>query len=289
MTKTLRDDQAKHFDSRSPYVPAVDTLRARGFEFPYILKDVMISQAILHGSPVPGARVLDVGCGKGILLDRLSATYGTVGYGVDVSQESLRAARSESMHIQQVATSEGEHLPFPDGSFDLTVSLDVIEHVMAPEVVLAEMVRVLKPGGTVLCYAVSRTNRFTLNWFLARALDSLGVDHWSRAGHAPDRLVDPASAVAQLERQGCRIELFRPFHAFFTLFFDQAVLVLYWLVERLRPPQGVGEEERAPRNRLLLMMSFICTRLLSPLDRMDGPWLRRGLCNGFLIRATKAG
>ena len=289
MKTSLRRDQARHFDTRSPYTPISRALRASGFEYPYILKDVMISRVIRGNPPVAGDRVLDVGCGRGIMLDRLHASYKTVGYGIDVSNASLKGARSESVNPHRVAASEGENLPFADDCFDLAVSFDVLEHVPASDTVLAEMVRVLRPGGTILCYAVSRKNEFTLNWFLAKALDMLGVDHWSWSAHSPDRLVDPDLAMAQLEREGCWIEVFRPFHAFFTILFDQSLLVLYWLAGRLGTPSEGRDVVSAPASRLLRLISAMCVKLLGPLERLDAPWVNRGLCNGFLISARKAG
>lgn len=287
MISKLRQAQARHFDAHSPFSPVSPTLRACGFQYPYILKDELISQAILEVSPASGHRVLDLGCGRGILLDRLATTFQTTGFGVDISRETLKGLRTESLHLHRVACSEGENLPFPDSSFDMAVSMDVLEHVQAPERVLAEMLRVLKPGGVVLCYAISRNNGLTFNWFLTKALDALGVDHWAWSGHAPDRLVDPVRTSAYLEQSGCKVHYFRPFHAFFTILFDQSVLVLYWLAMRLRlPDRTSGADERSP-HWMLKLVSALTGILLRLLDRLDSPWVRRGLSNGFLFAATK--
>lgn len=287
MTSALREAQARHFDAHSPFNPASRTLRADGFKHPYILKDEMIAQAILELSPSSGHRVLDLGCGRGILLDRLATSFRTDGFGVDISRETLKGLRSESLHSLRVACSEGENLPFPDCSFDLAVSFDVLEHVQTPERVLAEMLRVLKPGGVVLCYAISRNNRLTFNWFLTRALDALGVDHWAWNGHAPDRLVDPVQTSACLEQLGCRVHYLRPFHAFFTILFDQSALVLYWLAARLGISERQNGAGQAPPYWILRLISAASRILLRPLDRLDNPWVGRGLSNGFLFAATK--
>jgi SAM-dependent methyltransferase len=287
VTNALREAQARHFDAHTPFTPVSQALRASGFEFPYILKDELIAQAILQLSPAAGHRVLDLGCGRGILLDRLATRFRTQGFGVDISRGTLKGLQSESLHPHRIACSEGENLPFRDNSFDLAVSLDVLEHAEAPEPVLAEMLRVLKPGGAVLCYAISRKNGLTFNWFLTKAFDVLGVDHWAWNGHAPDRLVDPVRTRVYLEQSGCTIHHFRPFHAFFTILFDQSVLVLYWLAMRLRPPTRQSGAGDGSPNRILRLVSALTGILFGPFDRLDRPWVSRGLSNGFLFVATK--
>ena len=287
MTSSLREAQARHFDAHAPFTPVSHTLRASGFRYPYILKDELIAQAISQLSPAPGHRVLDLGCGRGILLDRLATSFRTRGFGIDISRGTLKGLQSESLHPHRIACSEGENLPFRDSSFDLAVSLDVLEHVEAPEAVLAEMLRVLKPGGVVLCYAISRKNGLTFNWFLTKALDILGVDHWAWNGHAPDRLVDPVRTRAYLEQSGCKVHYFRPFHSFFTILFDQSVLVLYWLAMHLRlPTRQRGADDRSP-NRILRLVSALTGILFRPFEHLDKPWVTKGLSNGFLFAATK--
>ena len=287
VSSELRQAQAKHFDAHTPFSPASLMLRACGIEYPLILKDELISQALLELSPGIGYRVLDLGCGRGMLLDRLATSFRTQGFGVDVSRGTLKELHSESLHPHRVACSEGENLPFPDRSFDVAVSLDVLEHVQAPERVLDEMLRVLKPGGAVLCYAISRNNALTLNWFLMKALDAFGVNHWAWNGHAPDRLVDPLRTRKFLERRGCRIHSIRPFHSFFTVLFDLCMLFLYWLVTRLRLLEGRSDAHRYSAIRILKSLSRLVEMLWTPLNLLDAPWVSRGLSNGFLVTATK--
>jgi SAM-dependent methyltransferase len=98
-------------------------------------------------------RGLDVGCGTGALAARLTAA----GYkmtGVDPSQGMLDVLRSRAPDVQAVQGS-GTSLPFPDGSFDLVLSVAVMHHVAdAGDVrrTLAEMVRVASPSGRILIW-----------------------------------------------------------------------------------------------------------------------------------------
>lgn len=103
----------------------------------------------------PGARVLDWGCGNGhfsFLLDKLGAEV--TGYSFDPPPPSM----ATSTHFTFVAGSEDDPrtIPFPDTTFDFVCSVGVLEHVWetgGTEVgSLAEVARVLKPGGVFLCF-----------------------------------------------------------------------------------------------------------------------------------------
>jgi SAM-dependent methyltransferase len=94
----------------------------------------------------PGARVLDIGCGVGQVVHRLTQA-GYESHGVDVSQPNIQRARKISERCQLY---DGKRLPFPDGHFASAGSLNVLEHVDEPEAFIREVVRVVEPGGRVL-------------------------------------------------------------------------------------------------------------------------------------------
>lgn len=95
-----------------------------------------------------GSRVLDVGCGAGLLA--LLKRKGIALAGVDLSAECARAARSNG--YDHACRADLRHLPFADSSFDYVVSLDVLGHVPAEgkDAVIAELRRVLRPGGVTM-------------------------------------------------------------------------------------------------------------------------------------------
>lgn len=99
----------------------------------------------------PNARVLDVGCGTGVVA-LTAARRGAQVTGVDLTPELIaRARENATLAGLTIEWHEGdaEALPFSDQSFDFVVSQ--FGHMFAPrpEVALAEMLRVLKPGGTI--------------------------------------------------------------------------------------------------------------------------------------------
>lgn len=96
-------------------------------------------------------RALDVGTGAGALALALAPIVGEV-VGVDRVPELLEHARERASGLANVTfvEADAEHLPFDDFSFDLAGTLRTLHHVHRPEVVLAELVRVTRPGGRVL-------------------------------------------------------------------------------------------------------------------------------------------
>lgn len=92
----------------------------------------------------PGSRVLEVGCGRGHLT-RTLAQRGVDVIGVDANPHAPAESGSE-----RVMCMRAEQLTFPDESFDAVISIHTIEHVMDIATVLAEMSRVLVPGGRLL-------------------------------------------------------------------------------------------------------------------------------------------
>ncbi|MCW8132138.1 MAG: class I SAM-dependent methyltransferase [Planctomycetota bacterium] len=104
----------------------------------------------------PGARVLDIGCGPGWIpceLARRNPGWQVVA--IDPSEEMLARGRREAERSglrARVRFERGEAcaLPFEDGAFDLVVSNYVLHHIDAPERMLAEAARVVRPGGRLI-------------------------------------------------------------------------------------------------------------------------------------------
>ena len=94
----------------------------------------------------PGARALDIGCGVGQVVARLTEA-GFEAHGVDVSGPNIERARQFSQRCQLY---DGRKLPFPDQHFASVGSLNVLEHVEEPELFITELVRVAQIGGRIV-------------------------------------------------------------------------------------------------------------------------------------------
>jgi len=106
----------------------------------------------------PAGSILDIGTGPGWLLLKLheSRPHARL-VGVDISPGMVAAARRNVARVARsklvdVQVAAAENLPFADGSFDTVVSTGSVHHWKDPEVALAEVYRVLCPGGQALLY-----------------------------------------------------------------------------------------------------------------------------------------
>jgi len=116
----------------------------------------------------PDSAVLDMGCGRTGGIERFWREA-RVAVGIDPDHGSL-VARGQGMPVLQ---GGGEHLPFADASFDMVVSVWVLEHLETPENVFAEIARVLKPGGHFVFLTPNLRNPLLAFNRLGRALPQL--------------------------------------------------------------------------------------------------------------------
>jgi SAM-dependent methyltransferase len=97
--------------------------------------------------------VLDNGCGVGMYVRHLQQASGGRVFGLEYEYERLLQARE---HSDLLACAAGEHLPYPDDSFDLVLSHEVLEHVADDRQVVFEIVRTLKVGGRLVLFVPNR-------------------------------------------------------------------------------------------------------------------------------------
>lgn len=118
---------------------------------------------------LPGATILDVGCGSGIVTQEL-ATYAYPGQvtGVDISQSlidkgqqayKIRNSTQDTFSADNIALKQGDvyNLPFPDNSFDVVHSRFMFQHLSDPLKALNNISRVLKPNGLICILDVDKS------------------------------------------------------------------------------------------------------------------------------------
>jgi ubiquinone/menaquinone biosynthesis C-methylase UbiE len=135
------------------------------------------------------ASVLDVGCGEGVVTERLARRLAPATVlGIDADEDHLEEEwQVRTAPNLSFATGSAYELPFADNSFDLVCCLEVLEHLERPRDALAEMSRV---ASRALLLSVPNEPSWRISHFLAgRDIGSLGntpghINHWSKRAFA---------------------------------------------------------------------------------------------------------
>ncbi len=155
--------------------------------------------------PLAGLRLLDIGCGGGLLCEPL-ARLGARVTGVDAAAEAIAVARRHAAEAgleidyrhagaEEVAAS-GEH-------FDVVLTMEVVEHVANPEAFVATAAALLRHGGIMILATLSRTPKA----FLAAIVGAEYVLRWLPAGtHDWRKFLRPSELAAMVRHAGLSVE-----------------------------------------------------------------------------------
>lgn len=137
------------------------------------MKSVEMIRSLMPIRDLTKLKHLDIGCGDGYRI-RLVKPVGEI-VGIDLDENMVAQARKRGVTAY---VGDAEDLHFPDESFDLVTSIEVLEHVPHPTVALAEAYRVLKRGGFFICVTPNASFLFSVIWKLwtARGLGRIWRD-----------------------------------------------------------------------------------------------------------------
>lgn len=157
-------------------------------------------------APRRGERVLEIGCGAGLLLREIGLALGPHGLaaGLDVSPDQIAQAAVECASVPAVCPVVGDAtaLSYPDAVFDAAVAVQVLEYIPDPAAAIAELRRTLKPGGRLLCLANNWTSTF---WHGPQAgLTGEIAAMWERHAAHPNLPARLGPMLAQAGFQGIR-------------------------------------------------------------------------------------
>lgn len=175
--------------------------------------------ALVPPAERPGAVLLDAGCGGGLLAPHL-AGKGYRHIGVDLRPAGLATAAA---HGVEVICGDVTRLPLATGRFDVVAAGEILEHVADLPGTVAELCRVLRPGGLVVLDTVNAT---ALSRFI-----TVTAGEWTGVApvglHDPALFVAPRRLAAEFARHGVRLRLrgVRP----------TVTGLVRWLVLRRRP------------------------------------------------------
>ena len=163
------------------------------------------------GGSIKGKKILDVGCGGGILAEPL-ARLGANVTGLDPVEENVQVARTHlsdvtfsfSGNLNYVMSTIEDFAPENVESFDGLVSSEVIEHVTNPGEFVANCARVVKPGGSLFFTTINRTQ-------VAYALAIVAAENLTNAvplgTHDWNLFVTPGELTRYCEQGGCTVKL----------------------------------------------------------------------------------
>jgi 2-polyprenyl-6-hydroxyphenyl methylase/3-demethylubiquinone-9 3-methyltransferase len=194
---------------------------------------------------VRGCRILDVGCGGGILSETL-AEAGAQVTGIDLSRDSVEAAREhakrgglkidyEAADVDQIRREWAER-------FDAVMCMEMLEHVPEPRKIVEGCTQVLKPGGHFFCSTVNRT----LKAFIFAIIGGEYILHLlPRGSHRYARLIRPEELRQWVGEAGLDFEsyaslVYHPFKRTFSLALEQVDINYLMHFTRLSSSLKVG-------------------------------------------------
>lgn len=191
--------------------------------------------------------LLDVACGLGYMLD-MAEERGVSAFGLDISWIALAKSKAER-GSRRVVLGNGEHLPWPDNTFDYVTCLGSLEHFIHPENGMREIARVLKPSGRA---AISLPNSHHL-----MAIYNV----YKTGGILPElqdfeRFATRVEWEAMLEQSGLRVLSVHKYNVGFARVFKEGREVFWYIYNILFRLLG---DTWIPLN-LSFALVFICTK-----------------------------
>lgn len=198
---------ATWWDSAGPMRPLHVVNRLR---FAYLL-ELVEAHLAPHGRALEGLRVLDIGCGAGLLCEPLSGR-GALVTGIDAAERNIAAARlhanAEGLRIDY-RIGEPMHALGADERFDLVLLLEVVEHVDDAAAFLEGVARHVAPGGLLVASTIDRTLKSLVfaivgAEYVFRVLPR-GTHRWSRFVRPPElQTAARRSGLTPIDLRGMR-------------------------------------------------------------------------------------
>ena len=170
------------------------------------LNPLRLEWIITHSQGLFGKRILDVGCGGGILSESM-ARHGAHVTGLDMGREPLQVARLHALETgvevnyrQGTVEALAEELP---GQFDVVTCMEMLEHVPDPASVVRACARLAKPGGQLF---FSTINRNPKAWLLMIVAAEQLLKMVPKGTHDHTKFIRPTELSSYAERAGLQLK-----------------------------------------------------------------------------------
>lgn len=218
---------------------------------------------------MPGAKILDIGCGSGRHICEAFRLEGVTAVGADVNFADMIEARGKLNFHEKVgehgggvwalSASDVNDLPFKDKSFDLVICSEVLEHIPDHQAAVSEIMRVLKPG----CNLVVSVPRYTpekICWALSEEY------HNADGGHI--RIYKKKELVSLLENCGAKL---------WASHFAHSLHTPYWWIKCIVGPARKDSRITNLYHRFLVWDLMKKPKITRFLDRMLNPFFGKSI------------
>lgn len=151
-----------------------------------------------------GKKVLDVGCGGGILSESMAREGATV-TGLDMGGEPLQVAKLHALesgvHVDYVQQTVEEHAAQHPAAYDVVTCMEMLEHVPDPQSVVNACARLVKPGGHVFFSTLNRNGK---SWLMAVVGAEYVLRMVPRGTHDVKKFIKPAELLAWVDATNLR-------------------------------------------------------------------------------------
>ncbi len=144
----------------------------------FVAKNMRLDLRLIAGMIAPGARVLDIGCGDGSLIDHLYRTHGCDARGLELDMAEVTRAVAHGLPVMQ-GDADTDLAQYPDGAFDFVVLSRTLQAVERPREVLRQMLRI----GTHALVSFPNFGHWKVRWQLLWSGRMPMTAVWSRPWH----------------------------------------------------------------------------------------------------------
>lgn len=206
MSTSIRPEEIEHFsrdsarwwDEDGPFRPLhrLNPLRIR-----YIRGQILKNESIRDNNrPLKGLKILDVGCGGGLVCEPL-ARLGAAVTGIDADATAIATAKDHAQKVGLDIDYRKAAAETTKGTFDTVIALEIIEHVVDPAAFIKSCADLCKPGGLLIMSTLNRTPKS----FLLGIVAAEYLLRWVPQGtHNWRQFVKPSEAAAAMENAGVK-------------------------------------------------------------------------------------
>ena len=174
------------------------------FKALHIINPLRVEYINLHAT-LKDKKVLDVGCGGGLLCEAMAHKGANV-VGIDLGKASLATARlhlhESQLSIDYQCESGEQHAERHEQHYDIVTCMELLEHVPKPQSLVAACIRAVKPGGDLFFSTINRTPK-------AYLLAVIGAEYLiqllPKGTHDYQKLIKPSELVAMVRKNGAQV------------------------------------------------------------------------------------